>query len=212
MDCQIWQATQGQIRTVEGVSAANQAARTSAIQYNAALKALTLGAKAAAAASKALAIAGNMLTMWVLSQVIFIAANAIDNYIHRVEKAQKALDESQQAFDKAQSEIKSLNDELEKLEAHSKELERQLALNNGYFDFLKIIQRVGNEQNELDTPDVTSLMKIPKKQLIIIKDSLRRNFPILPIVLPHSSNIRSDGILRQILLIQVFLISLQLFV
>ena len=97
-----------------------------------------------------------MLTMWVLSQVISIAANAIDNYIHRVEKTQKALDESQQAFDKAQSEIKSLNDELEKLEAHSKELERQLALNNGYFDFLKIIQRVGNEQDELDTPDVTN--------------------------------------------------------
>lgn len=46
MDCRIWQATQGQIRTVEGVIAANQAARTSAIQYNAALKAQTLGAKA----------------------------------------------------------------------------------------------------------------------------------------------------------------------
>lgn len=94
--------------------------------------------------------------MWVLLQAISIAANAIDNYIHRVEKAQKALDESQQAFDKAQSEIKSLNDELEKLEAHSKELERQLALNNVYIDFLKIIQRVGNEQDKLDTPDVTN--------------------------------------------------------
>ena len=52
MDCLIWQATQGQIRTVEGAIAANQAARTSAIQYNAALKAQTLGAKAAAAALK----------------------------------------------------------------------------------------------------------------------------------------------------------------
>ena len=36
------------------------------------------------------------------------------------------------------------------------QLESVVALNNVYIDFLKIIQRVGNEQNELDTPDVTN--------------------------------------------------------
>lgn len=50
------QSTQGQIRSTEGVIAANKAARDLAIQHNAALKAQTLGAKAATVGMKALAI------------------------------------------------------------------------------------------------------------------------------------------------------------
>lgn len=57
------QQMDGQIITTEGVTAANKAARDSALQHNAALKAQTLGAKAAAVGMKALVIAGNMLAM-----------------------------------------------------------------------------------------------------------------------------------------------------
>lgn len=64
------QETQGQIRSTDGLIAANEKARVSAIAHNNALKQQTLGAKAANVAMKGLAIAGNMLLMWGITEAI----------------------------------------------------------------------------------------------------------------------------------------------
>lgn len=55
------------------------------------LQGMTLGAKAAAIGMKALAIAGNILVFTAVSKGIQLAIEAIDNYVHRVEKAKEAL-------------------------------------------------------------------------------------------------------------------------
>lgn len=85
------QETQGQIRSTDGLIAANEKARASALAHNNALKQQTLGAKAASFAIKGLSIAGNMLVGMGISFVISKISTAIDNHIHRVEKAQEAI-------------------------------------------------------------------------------------------------------------------------
>lgn len=116
------QATQGQIRSTEGVIAANNAARDSAIQYNAALKAQTLGAKAAAIGLKALIIAGNMLLFMAISKGIQLVAEAIDNYVHRTEKAAEALSNAVSDLSASSNRIKELEDKLKDVDSKIREI------------------------------------------------------------------------------------------
>lgn len=139
------QETQGQIRSIEGVTEANKAARDSAIAHNNALKQQTLGAKATTVAMKALSIAGNMLAMWAITKGIELATKAIDNYVRRVEIAREKLEETTSEIESLQSELDgvgkkideilakdeiSLTDEntLKELQAENNELERRLKL------------------------------------------------------------------------------------
>lgn len=88
--------------TGEDLVKANQAARDAAIAHNKALKQQTLSAKAGQVALKGLAIAGNMLAMWAISEAISFAASKINDYVHE-------LDNARDASKDAQSTINQLN-------------------------------------------------------------------------------------------------------
>lgn len=63
-----YQSTKDQIHSTEGVIKANLSAREAAIAHNTGLKQQTLGAKTATVATKALAVAGNMIARWIISE------------------------------------------------------------------------------------------------------------------------------------------------
>lgn len=75
-----------------------------------ALDGLTKSSKAAELGMKALAMAGNMLLMWGVGEVISLVATAIDNYIHRVDNAKKALDSFNSSVKEQQKSFKSQSD------------------------------------------------------------------------------------------------------
>ena len=64
------QSTKDQIRSTEGVIKANQQARASALAHNEAIKVQTFSAKAGKVALQALAMAGNMIAMWGITEVV----------------------------------------------------------------------------------------------------------------------------------------------
>ena len=101
--------------TSDDLVKANQQARVSAIAHNEALKQQTLGAKAAAAGMKLLAMAGNMIAMWAVTKIITKTAEAINNYIHRVEKAREKLEETTSELESIESEIKNINSQIDEL-------------------------------------------------------------------------------------------------
>lgn len=74
---------------------------------------LSLSTKAGQTALKALATAGNMVAFALLSQAVSFAATAIDDYIHRVENANKEVEDAVSACESTQSELNNINSELE---------------------------------------------------------------------------------------------------
>ena len=70
-----------------------------------ALNQMTLGAKAASVAMKALSVAGNMLLMWGISEAISAIATAIDNEVNRVEYAQERLEEFNSTVKESKEEL-----------------------------------------------------------------------------------------------------------
>lgn len=136
------QETEGHIRTEEDLIKANDAARKSALDHNNAIKAQTLSAKAGKAALQTLATAGNMLAGFLISKGIEIAATAIDNYVHRVEKANDAMDNAISAYSSAKSSLDSINSELDEHMQKISELEAKDKLTyaeKGQLDELKAI-------------------------------------------------------------------------
>ena len=79
-------------RTMDNTSKEAQNVVADANGNKVALDGLTKSSKAAELGMKALAMAGNMLLMWGVGEVISLVATAIDNYIHRVDNAKEALD------------------------------------------------------------------------------------------------------------------------
>lgn len=75
-----------------------------------ALDGLTKSSKAAELGMKALAMAGNILLMWGVGEVISLVATAIDNYIHRVDNAKEALDSFNSSVKEQQKSFKSQSD------------------------------------------------------------------------------------------------------
>ncbi len=71
----------------------SQGAEVQIERVTAAQKASTIAAKAHSVALKAVSIAGNMILFAAISKGIQLATTAIDNWIHRVEKARERTDE-----------------------------------------------------------------------------------------------------------------------
>lgn len=97
------QETQGTIRTQEGLIKANQSARDAAIAHNAALEQQTLSAKAGQVALKGLAMAGNMIAMWAIGEIISLVATGISNYVNEFDN----LKEKSESFSSSVSEFNS---------------------------------------------------------------------------------------------------------
>lgn len=91
--------------SVDDVKEANIKAREVTIAQNASLQQMTIGAKAASVAMKALSIAGNMIAMWAIGEVISFAIKELDNFFNA---SDKAIEKGKNAL----SEIQSLNKEV----------------------------------------------------------------------------------------------------
>lgn len=104
------QETQGQIRSTDGLIAANEKARASALAHNNALKQQTLGAKAAKIALNGLKMAGNILATMLISKGIELAVQAIDDYIHRIENIKKAAEEAKSSINSIRDDFKNQSD------------------------------------------------------------------------------------------------------
>ena len=60
-------------------------------------------------------MAGNMLIGWAIIKGIELAATALDNWIHRVEKAEEATREAIDTFKSISSEVESLDSKIKEL-------------------------------------------------------------------------------------------------
>lgn len=109
---ELGQQMEGQIITEEGLIAANEKARVSAIAHNNALKQQTLGAKAATVAMKGLALAGNMIAMWAISEVVSGIYQLATYSETLADKAQ----EVGSVFKESESDISSYKDKIEELQ------------------------------------------------------------------------------------------------
>ena len=106
-------ANQNQVYITEDVIQASKDARAAQIAQNEAVKEGTLSFKAGQVALKGLALAGNMVAMWAITKGIELAATAIDNYVHRVEKANEAMSEAVSANESAKSALEDTTKELD---------------------------------------------------------------------------------------------------
>ena len=91
--------------SLDDVSVSQKAAKKAAIDHNASLQQMTIGAKAASVGMKALSIAGNMIAMWAISEAILFAIKELDNFFNA---SDKAIEKGKNAL----SEIQSLNKEV----------------------------------------------------------------------------------------------------
>lgn len=161
------QNTKGQIRSTEGVIQANQQARESAIAYNNGLKQMTLGAKAANVAIKGLSIAGNMLVGMGISFVISKISTAIDNHIHRVEKAQEAIKEITSA-------ITEMNDKLKDTSKTVKDSGKRFA------ELAQGVNQLTGKNLTLNTEDY--------EEFLDLSNQLAELFPTLPRIFDENGN------------------------
>lgn len=111
--------------SLDDVKNAQNAAKQSAIAYNNGLEQMTIGAKAASVGLKALSIAGNMVAMWAITKGIELAVTAIDNYIHRVEKANETMSEAVSEYDSAKTALKDTTSQLEEQNKRIDELNKK---------------------------------------------------------------------------------------
>lgn len=161
------QETQGQIRSVEGVTEANKAARDTAIAHNNALKQQTLGAKAATIGLNALATAGNMLIMWGISEAISFVVNAIDKYANAAEYAKEASDNAKQSMD----ELKNNLDE------QSKTVEGS---GRRYAELAQHVNQLNNANIDLSDEEY--------KEFLSLSNELAEVFPTLKIRMDENGN------------------------
>ena len=117
-------AMEGTNKATAQLIGSTKGATVSTEALTAAQKSSTLAARAGAVALKALSIAGNMVLFAVISKGIQLATTAIDNWIHRVEKANEAMNEAVGEYESAKSSLESVNSELEE---QNKQLDELLA-------------------------------------------------------------------------------------
>lgn len=100
-------ANQNQVYITEDVIQASKDARATQIAQNEAIKQGSLSAKAGQVALKGLAMAGNMIAMWAISEVISLVAKGIDNLANSVdnckERVNNLMSSYQSALDTANS-------------------------------------------------------------------------------------------------------------
>ena len=127
-------------------------------RVTAAQKASTIAAKAHSVALKAASIAGNIILFAAISKGIQLAITAIDNWIHRVEKARECTD-------KLFAEFKSMNDTL----ADHKKTVSELA--DRYDELSKGVS--------LSTNDNISLSTEEYEEFLDINEQMAQSFPEL---------------------------------
>ncbi len=85
---------QNQVYITEDVIQASKDARAAQIAQNEAVKEGTLSFKAGQVALKGLALAGNMLLMWGVSEVISLVVTKISDYAHELDNARDAAEDA----------------------------------------------------------------------------------------------------------------------
>lgn len=108
---ELGQQMEGQIITEDGLIAANEKARASAIAHNNALKQQTLGAKAASVAMKGLAMAGNMIAMFAITTAI----TAVYKLTQVSKDVANAAQDSANSFNTSKDSLDSYKDKVEEL-------------------------------------------------------------------------------------------------
>lgn len=111
--------------SLDDVKNAQNAAKQSAIAYNNGLEQMTLGAKAANIALEGLKMAANMIVGMLIAEGIQLTITAIDNWIHRVEKANEAMDEAVSEYDSAKTALKDTTSQLEEQNKRIDELNKK---------------------------------------------------------------------------------------
>ena len=111
--------------SLDDVKNAQNTAKQSAIAYNNGLEQMTIGAKAANIALDGLKMAANMIVGMLIAEGIQLAITAIDNWIHRVEKANDAMDEAVSEYDSAKTALKDTTSQLEEQNKRIDELNKK---------------------------------------------------------------------------------------
>lgn len=111
--------------SLDDVKNAQNAAKQSAIAYNNGLEQMTIGAKAANIALEGLKMAANMIVGMLIAEGIQLTITAIDNWIHRVEKANEAMDEAVSEYDSAKTALKDTTSQLEEQNKRIDELNKK---------------------------------------------------------------------------------------
>lgn len=105
------------------------------------LKGVSLSAKMGKAALQALANIGNALAEWLLQA----AVTAIDNWIHRVEKANEAMNHAVSEYETEKSNLESIHSELDEINRRIDELQSKDALTYTEKDELEKLQAISKE-------------------------------------------------------------------
>lgn len=111
--------------SLDDVKNAQNAAKQSAIAYNNGLEQMTISAKAANIALEGLKMAANMIVGMLIAEGIQLAITAIDNWIHRVEKANEAMDKATSEYDSAKSALEETTSQLNEQNKRIDELNKK---------------------------------------------------------------------------------------
>lgn len=106
----------------KGATGSAQAFTAEQQQMQASLKATASTSKAASVATKAFSTALNMIVFAAIAKGIQMIVSAVDNWIHRVEKANEVMSEAYSAYETSKSELESINSELKEQENRLDEL------------------------------------------------------------------------------------------
>lgn len=130
--------------------------------FKASINTMSLSAKAGAIATKAFAIALNMIAFMAITKGIQLIATAIDNWVHRVEKANEAMKEAVSEYDSAKSSLESINSELAEQNKKLDELSSKDKLTYAEKGQLEELQRITKElmlQQDIEKRQVENASK-----------------------------------------------------
>ena len=146
-------ANQSQVYITEDVIQASKDARAAQIAQNEAIKQSTISAKAGQVALKGLAIAGNALLTFAVTEGLNLLVKAIYNSIHATELAIEAAEKAQSKIDEIRDDISSMNTTVDDSAKKFAELSQGVDMISGknlslstddYNEFLKISNNLAN--------------------------------------------------------------------
>lgn len=159
---------------------------------------LSLSTKAGQTALKALATAGNMVAFALLSQAVSFAATAIDDYIHRVENANKEMEDAVSACESTQSELNNINSELEENNKLIDELLKKEQLTYAEKGQLKELQDITKELLLQQSIEESTLSRNQKDAAVKAVDAYEEQYGDYDIsdtaIKEHLDKINSSGI------------------
>lgn len=124
--------------------------------FEKALGGVDLKAKALTLGFNALSVAANMVASYLIAQAAAWTVTAIDNYIHRVEKAKETMEESIDTFQQSTSKVTELTDELK---AQEEQIDALLAK-----DKLSYIEKSELENLKEATTEMKLQLALAEKQ------------------------------------------------